>query len=145
MKTMRVSLLRIRMTLRAGDLQRRGVVHQALHILVAIHAAEHAAVNRMFHLRRVHVQAHRLAVDFSCQRGIGVAAKTILILELLLCVRGNAAQNNIAAIIGAMVFPETFTPSRRCFSKSNRSDWSHKLMRRRAHLPFRRSQSLRAS
>jgi hypothetical protein len=50
MQTVRVSLLRIGMALRAGDLLRRGLVDQALHILVAIHAGEHTAVNGMLHL-----------------------------------------------------------------------------------------------
>jgi len=46
-QTVRVSCFGIRMALSAGDLPRRALVDQSLHILVAIHAGEHLTMNRM--------------------------------------------------------------------------------------------------
>jgi hypothetical protein len=59
-------------------------VHQTLHILVAINTSEHIAVDRMFQLAFIHIQAGLLAVHLRGQGGVGVAGKTVLVLELML-------------------------------------------------------------
>jgi hypothetical protein len=60
-------------------------MHQAGDILVAIHARKHPAVDGVFQLLPIHIQAHVLPVDLCGQGGITVAAKTIFIFELVLC------------------------------------------------------------
>jgi len=105
MQAMRVGGLRVRMALRARHLQRRRVVDEALHILVAIHAGKHLPVNRMLHLRGIHIQTDRLAVDFRRQRRIGVTPETVFILELLLCRCGKC-------------------PTKQCGGKNRRNDLS---------------------
>ena len=72
------------MALGAGDLLRSGLMDQALHILVAIHAGEHRAVNGMLQLFFIHVQADLLAVHFGGQSGVGVAGKAVFIFGLVL-------------------------------------------------------------
>jgi hypothetical protein len=79
----RISLLGLRVALGAGYLLRGGLVDQALHILMAIHAGEQFAVDRMPQLVAIHIQAHLPAVYFRSQSGVGVASKTVRILELL--------------------------------------------------------------
>ena len=59
-------------------------MRQTLHIRVAIHAGEQAAVNRLLELGRVHVQADRLAINLLRQSGIGVAGEAVAVLELML-------------------------------------------------------------
>ena len=62
--TVRVGLLRIGMTLGAGDLLGGGLVDRPLDVGMAIHAGEHLAVDRMRQLVRVDVEADLFAVDF---------------------------------------------------------------------------------
>jgi len=81
---MRVSRLRIGMTLSTPHLLRSGLMDQALHILVAIHTGEHATVDGMLLLVFIHIQADRLSFELRGQSGIGVAGKTIFVLELVL-------------------------------------------------------------
>ena len=52
-------------------------------ILVAIRATEHAAVNGIFELLFLHLQAHLLAVFFLGQRCVVMARQAIRIGELL--------------------------------------------------------------
>ena len=75
MGAMRVSLLRVRMALPAGNLFGRRIVRQALHVGVAI-------VDGVLLLRLIHKQADRLPVHVSRQRLVAVAGKAIRILEL---------------------------------------------------------------
>jgi hypothetical protein len=72
------------MALGAGDLPGRGLMRQALYILVAIHAGEYATVNRMPQLAFIHIQADLPAIHLRGQGGVGVAGKAIPVLELLL-------------------------------------------------------------
>ena len=83
MQAMRVSLLRFRVALGAGNFLRRSFVDKALHICVAIHAGKHAAVNGMLHLDFVHIQAGGLAVYIFCQCGVGVAGKAVRVFDLV--------------------------------------------------------------
>ena len=84
MEAMCVSLLRISVALGATNLPGRGFMDQALHILVAIHAGKQIAVDGMFHLVSIHVQADLLSVLHRSQGGVGVAGKTVFVLGLLL-------------------------------------------------------------
>ena len=86
----RIGLLCVRMALRAGHLLRRHIVRQALHIRVAIHAGEHAAVRRMLELGAIHKQADLLAIHILGQRFVGVALKAVFILDLVLSFRRTA-------------------------------------------------------
>jgi hypothetical protein len=79
----RISLLCIRMALRAGHLLRRRIVRQGFHIRVTVHAPEHSAVNRMLELRAIDKQAHLLAVHVLRQRFVGVALKAVFVLQLV--------------------------------------------------------------
>jgi len=83
-QAVRVGILCIGMALRAGDLLRRCVVRQALHILVAIDAGEKIAVDGMLQLGFIHKKADLLAVHFRGQSGVGVAGQTVLIAQLVL-------------------------------------------------------------
>ena len=82
MGAMRVSLLRVRMALPAGNLFGRRIVRQALHVGVAIHARKQPSVDGVLLLRLIHKQADRLPVHVSRQRLVAVAGKAIRILEL---------------------------------------------------------------
>ena len=84
MQAVGVRFLGIRVALGAGDLLRGALMRQALHVGVAIHAAEHRAVNRMLELVRVHAQADRLAIHLCHEGGVGVAGKAVAVLELML-------------------------------------------------------------
>ena len=66
-------------------------MRQALHILVAIHAGEHAAVDGMLELVLVDEEADRRSVLVRAgERGVGVAGEAVRVLELLrgVCGRG---------------------------------------------------------
>ena len=82
-RTVRIGMLRIGVTLGAGDLLRRRVVSQALHILVAIDARKHGAVDGVLELALIDKQADGFAVDVFRQRRVAVAGETFGILELL--------------------------------------------------------------
>ena len=92
MKTMGIRRLRIGMALRAGYLLRRLLMHQALHILVAIDARQHAAMDGVLEFVAIHKQTDLLAVFIIGQRGIGVAGKTICILEFMFCPRERSSR-----------------------------------------------------
>ncbi len=83
MRTVRVGILRIRVALGATHLGRRRLMREALHILVAIHAAEHAAMDRVLQLVLVHKQADLLSIHILRQRVVGVASKAIRVFKLL--------------------------------------------------------------
>ncbi len=83
-QAVRVSVLRIRMALGAGDLPRGGLMDQAPYILVAINARKHAAVDGVLELVLIHIQADLLAVHFRSHGRVGVAGETIAVLELVL-------------------------------------------------------------
>jgi hypothetical protein len=70
--------LLIGVALRAGDFLRCGFVGRAFNIGVAIHASEHAAVNRIFERLRIHGQADRLAVHIVSQARIAMAGEAII-------------------------------------------------------------------
>jgi hypothetical protein len=70
--------LLIGVALPAGDFLRCGFVCQVFNIGVAIHASEHAAVNRIFERPRIHVQADRLAVHIVSQARIAMAGEAII-------------------------------------------------------------------
>jgi len=90
----RICSLLIRMALRASDLLRRRFVDQALHVLVAIDATEHSAVDGMLQLVFIHEQADLAAVRIFTQCGVGVAGETVFVFQLLLsaCGRGPYKQ-----------------------------------------------------
>ncbi len=58
-----VRSLLVSMTSRAADFPRRGFVGRTLHIGVAVHACEHASVDRVLESLRIDMQAHWLAAD----------------------------------------------------------------------------------
>ena len=58
-----VSILRAGMAVSAEDLLRLRLVHQALHVLVAVHASKlHRSVDRVLELFRVNEKRHGLAI-----------------------------------------------------------------------------------
>ncbi len=86
-----IRLAGIGVALRAADFLRGRLVRQALHILVAIHAGEHAAVDGMLELALVDEEADRRSVLVrGGERGVGVAGEAVRVLELLrgVCGRG---------------------------------------------------------
>lgn len=86
---MRVGSLCIGVALGAAHLFRRLFMHQALHVFVAVHAREHAAVNGVLELALIDKEAHGRAVCvFGGESGIGVAGETVRVFELL---RGKCA------------------------------------------------------
>lgn len=84
MHAARVSGLRIHMALSASDFLGRRVVHQALHIFVAVNAAEHAAVDGVLQLGLIHKQAEFAAVRILGHGCIGMAGEAVGVLELVL-------------------------------------------------------------
>src|SRR5208337_5068140 len=87
-----VSFLRVGMALRASDLCRRSLVRRFLHVRVTIDTGEHLAVDGMFQLVCIDIEAGLLAVGLSHQTGVGVALKAILILGLVPGICGAAAK-----------------------------------------------------
>ena len=82
--TVGIGGLRVGMALSAGDLLRRSLMGQALYVFVAIHAAEHRAVDGMLQLVFVNIQADFPAVHVFRQCRIGVTGETVFVLELVL-------------------------------------------------------------
>ena len=82
-RAVRVGVLCICVAAGATHFRRRRIMRKALHVLVAVHATEHAAVDRVLQLVLIRVDAHLLAVHVFRQRGIGMAGKAIGVLELL--------------------------------------------------------------
>lgn len=80
---MRPGVERTGVALGAGDFFGRLVVRQALHVLVAIHAGEHGAVDGVLELVFVDVEADHRAVYVLGEGGIAVAGETVCVLELL--------------------------------------------------------------
>ena len=72
------------MALCAANLPWRGIMRQALHILMTINASKHVTVDRMFQLAFIHIKADLLAVHLRGQGGVGVAGKAVFVLELML-------------------------------------------------------------
>lgn len=96
MRALRVVSLRVRVAVRAGDFFRRGLVDEALHVLVAIHAAKHGAVDGALQLLSVNEEAHLVAICFGGQRLIGMAGETVFVFRLMFgaCCEDPAKQNN---------------------------------------------------
>ena len=61
-----------------ADFLWRGFVCRALHICMAVHTGEHAAVNGIFEGFRIDVQAYLFAVDLMCEAGITMAGEALL-------------------------------------------------------------------
>jgi len=72
-----VGRLLVGVTGRAADFQRRGFVRGTLHVGVAVDACEHAAVDGIFEVLGIDMQADRLAIDVVGQRGIAVTGKAL--------------------------------------------------------------------
>jgi len=66
------------MAVAACDFQGSSFVRGTLYIGVAVHAGEHAAVDRIFKSLRIDMQADWLAVDVVGQGGIAMASETFL-------------------------------------------------------------------
>ena len=62
----------------AGNFFRRGFVRGALNVSMAIHAGEHAAVDRVFEGLRIYMQADGLPVHLMRKRGVAVASKAFV-------------------------------------------------------------------
>jgi hypothetical protein len=56
-----------------SDFQRRSLVRGTLYVGVAVYAGKHAAVNGVFKVLRIDVQADRLAVDIVREGSIAMA------------------------------------------------------------------------
>jgi hypothetical protein len=65
---------------------------QALHILVAIHAGKHGAVDGVLELGFIDKQALLLAVDVLTHGGVGVAGEAVDILEFVLGMRDGSPE-----------------------------------------------------
>ena len=65
-------------TRRASDFLRSSFVRGAGYIRMAIHAGEHAAVDGVFELLRIDLQADRFAIDFVGQASITVARQAFI-------------------------------------------------------------------
>ena len=68
MRTVRVCVLCIRVTLHTRDLLRRSFVNQAFYVLVAIHATEHRGMNGMLQPGLIDIQADLFAILIFRQR-----------------------------------------------------------------------------
>ena len=79
-----VCQLRIAVAIGAGDFLRGRCVAQALDVLVAIDAGEHAAVDGVGELGAVDVETDGLAVISVGQGLVGVAGEAVLVFWLLL-------------------------------------------------------------
>jgi len=77
-ETALISGLLVGMAGRACDFLRWCVVRGTLNVTVAIHAGEHAAMDRIFEGLRIDVQTSRLAVDFMSQRGVTMAGESLV-------------------------------------------------------------------
>jgi hypothetical protein len=84
MQAVGVGLLRVRVTLGAGNFLRGGLVDRGLYILMAIDAGKHAAVDGVLQLALIHIQADLLAIHLRRHRSVRVADETVAILGLLL-------------------------------------------------------------
>src|SRR5690242_18935470 len=71
------------MALGTAHLRRRRLVHRVLDVSMAVHAREHAAVDRIFELLRRDIKTDWLAGDFLAQGGIAMASQTIVVGGLL--------------------------------------------------------------
>jgi len=67
----------------ASNSQRSRLMRKALHVLVAVNAGKHAAVNGVLEFGLIHEQADGLAVFLRGQASVAMAGKAIRILELL--------------------------------------------------------------
>ena len=85
--TAQISIARVGMAPGALDLLRRRVMDEALHVLVAIDAGEHGAVDGVLQLGFIDKQALRLAVDVLSHGGVRVAGKTVRVFDLRLGMR----------------------------------------------------------
>ena len=73
-----VRSLLIGMARGAGNLFRRGFVRRAGDIRMAVHASEHAAMDRVFEFLRIYLEADGLAIDFVCQACVAVACQAFI-------------------------------------------------------------------
>ena len=89
MRTVRIGRLRIGVALRARDPLWRRLVHQALHIGVAIDARQRQrSVNGVLQLAFIHKQADRLAVHVLGERVVAMAGEAVLIFQFVLGLNG---------------------------------------------------------
>lgn len=79
----RVCALRIGVALGARNLFRWRLVREPLYILMAIHATEHRAMDRVLELCSVNVEACLQPICFGRKRGVGVAAEAVLVFGLM--------------------------------------------------------------
>lgn len=77
-KTALVGRLLVGVASGARNFLGRGFVSRAFYIGVAVHAGEHAAVNRIFESFRIDVQADGLAVLFVGERGVVMAGEAFV-------------------------------------------------------------------
>ena len=84
MKAVRIGLLCVGVALCAANLAGRGLMRQARPVLVAIDTSKHIAVDGMFQLAPIDIQARLLAIHLRGQCGVGVAGKAVFVLELML-------------------------------------------------------------
>ena len=117
----------IGVTLRAAHLFRRILVRQALYVLVAVHACEHAPVHRVLELVFIDGEAHRRAVRV--RRGqcrVGVTSEAVRVLELLRQERARGRDEKGQNEDTSGKPTSNVHTLRRCRSKISRRDWSHK-------------------
>ncbi len=97
MQAVRVRLLRIAVAVGAGNLFGRRGMAQFLHVLVAIDAGEHGAVDGVGELGAVDVEADRLAIVSVGQGLVGMAGEAVFIFEFVFgprhCRRGEQREN----------------------------------------------------
>ena len=127
MRRMRVSRLGIGVTPGAAHLLRRLLMHQALHVVVAVHARKHASVHRALELVLIDKEAHRRAIRVRRgQRGVGVTGEAVCVLELLRgkCVGGPGKKYKKQRREPEK--PYGFHTLRRCRCEISCRDWSHR-------------------
>lgn len=73
-----VGCLLIGVAASAGDLPGGVLMCGAFNVGMTIHAGEHGAVDGIFELVRIHVEANRLAVDIMSQAGVTMAGQTFV-------------------------------------------------------------------
>src|SRR5690349_10505387 len=83
-----VNGLLVRMALRTFHLGGRRLMHGTLDVGMAIHAGEHAAVDRGFEFLGGNIQADWLAVELFGEGRIAVASQTVVVGGLL-CAPGS--------------------------------------------------------
>ena len=121
-KAVRVRSLRIGVALHAGYLLRSRLVDQTFHILMTIHAPEHAAMDGVFELVPVDKEADFSAVLVIGQSGVGMTRKAVGVLQLVLGSRRTDSSDEEQDCRMEEYFPFNVHAMRRFHATQSRCD-----------------------